>query len=126
MVRILALDLGQKRTGVAYFDEATGIPLPLATIAASGDADLLKSVFNLLHERSIDRVIIGLQLLPSGSEGSQALWVKSIADRLEAKGYPVRLIDERYSTPRNAPSDPDASAAVFLLQSAVERGLTNS
>lgn len=123
MTRILALDLGKRRTGVAYFDDAVGIPLPLATLVAAGDEELTRQIIALARERKVDRLLVGLPLLPSGAEGSQATWTRTIVRILTDCGYAVSLLDERYSTPRGKAADPDALAALNLLQTAIQRGI---
>ncbi|MDD4287748.1 MAG: Holliday junction resolvase RuvX [Candidatus Peribacteraceae bacterium] len=115
MARLLALDIGTKRTGVAFLDEDISIPLPLATLHHENVATLLSQLSTLIAERHIDRLIVGLPLLPSGQEGAQASLVHSIADQMQALGWPVTLKDERYTTPRGKSADPDAIAALNLL-----------
>lgn len=115
MARTLALDIGTKRTGVAFLDEVTGIPLPLDTIAHTSVEELVAAVHRILGERKIDRLIVGLPLLPSGAEGSQARFVRSVASKLSSLSLPVEFKDERYTTPRSKASDPDAAAACNLL-----------
>jgi len=115
MARILAIDVGTKRTGVAYLDEATNVPLPLDTLHHSSVADLLSQLAALIETRHIDRLIVGLPLLPSGEEGAQAQLVLSIVEQMKARGWPVTLKDERYTTPRTKSADPDAIAALNLL-----------
>jgi len=115
MARLLALDIGTKRTGVAYLDEDTGVPLPLATIHHASVEALLLQIATLVHERNIDRLIVGFPLLPSGQEGAQSDFVRSVAEQLEERGWPVTLKDERYTTPRGKSADPDAIAALNLL-----------
>jgi len=123
MVRILSLDLGMKRTGVAFFDEQTNIPLPLTTLVHADDHDLVQQIIALARVRSVDRLLVGLPLLPSGTEGSQAKWVHTIVEQLTTNGFTVSLLDERFSTPIDHKSDPDAFAALNLLQIAIKRGI---
>lgn len=123
-MRILALDVGMRRTGVAYLDDMTGIPLPLDTISHSSEEDLIQRLRMLIDERGIDRVIIGLPLLPSGKEGSQSAVSRSIGQRLADAGLSVEYRDERHTTPRISHHkhalqarkiDGDAAAAYVLL-----------
>lgn len=123
-MNVLALDLGKKRTGVAFYDDATGIPLPLDALVTENEEDLLQCVRALARERHIEHLVIGLPLLPSGLEGAQARWVRSVSERLKGGDFRIHLLDERYTTPRSKVTDKDASAAVFLLQSAVQRGIS--
>jgi RNase H-fold protein (predicted Holliday junction resolvase) len=73
----------------------------------------------------VDRLIIGLPLLPSGKEGAQAQHVRGIAETLEKSGIAVTLLDERYSSPRTKSADPDAAAALNLLQTITSSHLTS-
>ncbi len=75
-MRLLGLDIGMRRTGVAYFEDATGIVLPLQTITTGDPAVLVKSIQDLCEARRIDRLVIGLPRLPSGEEGEQAEFVR--------------------------------------------------
>ncbi|MDD4627916.1 MAG: Holliday junction resolvase RuvX [Candidatus Peribacteraceae bacterium] len=120
MTVILALDIGKRRTGVAFYDSATAVPLPLDTIAHHSTEELLMHVAVLCKERKIDRIIVGLPLLLSGMEGEQSSFVRSVSEGLEALA-PVTFLDERYSTPRDRDSDPDAAAACGILTTFVDR-----
>jgi len=118
MAHILALDIGTKRTGVAYLDESVGIPLPLESIAHGNDRELVQAVQALVTGRGVDRLIVGLPRLPGGEEGKQASLVRKTVGALErATGLTVTFIDERYSTPRTTERDPNAEAAWNILSS---------
>jgi putative Holliday junction resolvase len=119
-IRYLALDIGTRRTGVAYGDDETGIPLPLETIKHTSEEELITSIQKLCSERNVDLVLVGLPLLPSGDEGSQSSYVHSMVEKLIELGLKVELIDERYTSPRKGGSDsqktdPDAAAACAIL-----------
>lgn len=122
MARTLALDIGLRRTGVAYLDDAVGVVLPVETIVHDSFDALEEAVRRVIVERAIDSVVIGLPLLPGGGEGEQARTVRAFADRLLARGIPCSFLDERYSTPREPVGDKDAAAACLLLQAAASRG----
>lgn len=115
MARLLALDIGTKRTGVAFLDEEVNIPLPLSTLHHTDTEELLSQVSSLITERRIDELIVGLPLLPSGAEGAQARLVRAVAQQMQSRGWRVTLKDERYTTPRGKTADPDAIAALNLL-----------
>lgn len=116
VMRLLALDIGTRRTGVAYYDDATKIVLPLDTITHTSVEELLTKVEKVIALRMINHVYIGLPLLPSGVEGAQASSVRSFGSRLQRAGIPHSFVDERYTTPRGKDSDGDAQAACSLLQ----------
>jgi len=120
-MRLLALDIGKRRTGVAFFDEATGVPLPLDTLTHTSTDELLTLIETLVRERKIDRLIVGLPLLPSGKDGAQSEYVRSVAESLKERGMAVSLMDERYSNPTDSTKNRDAYAAWNLLQTAVSK-----
>lgn len=122
-MKLLALDIGAKRTGVAFADEEMGIALPLQTIEHSTPEELLASLQVIVKERSIDRCIVGLPLLLSGAEGSQAELVRSYVQILEeGLSLPFQFRDERLTTPRQQLSDGDAAAACTLLLLFLQQG----
>ncbi len=114
-MRLLALDIGKKRTGVAFVDTDNDIPLPLDTIISSSTEEMIERVVDLVEKRHVEQVIMGLPLLPSGKEGSQVQYVRECAGMLEAKGIAVHFLDERYTTSKTTAFDGDARAACELL-----------
>lgn len=131
-MRLLGLDTGARRTGVASFDTVVGFALPLPTIIHANQAELLTSLESLVRMRKIDRVIIGLPRLPNGEEAEQAEWARGVGSALELKGIVVTFIDERFTTPRQIKAkdrrrrndlapinsyDGDAAAACAILGS---------
>lgn len=121
-MKYLGLDIGTRRTGVAIADSDVGVSLALETIGHRSEEELIDAVVTLAHERSVQELVLGLPLLPSGDEGAQVTVVRSTAARLEEKGFIVHLLDERYSTPRPGEhGDPDSSSACQILQVFLER-----
>ncbi|MBI5155638.1 Holliday junction resolvase RuvX [Candidatus Peregrinibacteria bacterium] len=121
-MKLLSLDIGTRHTGVAYYDSAIGVVMPLDTIEHVSEEEMLSSVSKLIQERHIDHLYVGLPLLPSGKDGSQAGIVRTILKKIEAFGTPCSLIDERYTTPKTGQSDGNAAAACSLLNIALENG----
>lgn len=124
-MRILALDIGKRRTGVAFTEDSLKFPLPLPTIIAENVDALMDAVAALVRDRKITEIVVGLPLLPSGKHGAQATFVLTVVERLRVRtALPVHTIDERYSTPRKAATessvfkdlDLDGMAACSLLQ----------
>lgn len=124
-MKYLALDIGMRRTGVAFLDDAVGIPLPLDTIHHQSTEELVDVVSTLVQARGIDQLVIGLPLLPSGEEGSQVELVRAVAAQFEAFNVPIKFVDERYTTGKRTPprragptsEDDNAAAATHLLDS---------
>ncbi|UPA22063.1 Holliday junction resolvase RuvX [Candidatus Peribacteria bacterium] len=120
-MHLLALDIGKKRTGVAFVDTDNDIPLPLDTIIENTVDGMIERVAGIIDERGVDEVVIGLPLLPSGKEGEQVLYVRMCAEKLEERGVAVVFMDERYTTSKMTSFDGDARAACELLQTYLER-----
>jgi len=121
MVNVLALDIGIRRTGVAFVDASTDVPVPLDTLKHTSENELVGLVMDIARKRDCDICVIGLPLLPDGTEGSQVEIVKRIAQRLEKNGLEVSFMDERYTTQNIPGVDGDASAACTLLNLYIER-----
>ena len=120
MQRVLALDIGLRKTGVAFGDTETGIPLPLPTVTHGSDEELQEALLVILQDKQVDQIVCGLPLLPSGDEGEQAAQVRDCISRLQLGEIPVQFLDERYTTPISS-SDPDAEAASALLSVYLEQ-----
>jgi putative Holliday junction resolvase len=114
-MRYLGLDLGKRRTGVAFADSNDDIMFSLETISGKTEDELVEHIQNLISEKSIEELVIGLPLLPSGERGSQADWAQLMIDKLQALGTPISLIDERYTTGKLTEVDQDAAAACKIL-----------
>jgi putative Holliday junction resolvase len=139
MARILGLDLGERRIGVAVSDPTELLARPVTTIIrASRQADF-DAVARLVDEYAVARVIVGLPLSLDGNEGPQAQWVRRYAEAMaQQMDIPVEYWDERYSTVsaaeiisnkgprRRAPRhDIDATAAAVILQSYLDAQSTH-
>ena len=96
--RVLGLDLGQARIGVALSDPGRRIALPLGTVR-TGAPDDLKAIAALVAEHDVKRVVVGHPLRMSGQGGEGADQAERLADALRGfLGLPVDLQDERLTT----------------------------
>lgn len=120
-VRILALDIGTRRTGVAYAESPPGVPLVLPTLHHASSRILLQHVAQLLRERKIEQLVVGLPLLSSGHEGKQAKHVRALLPSFLDFGVPVATLDERYSSFSLVSQDIDAAAACAILTVFLDR-----
>ncbi len=118
-MRYLALDVGDRRIGLAVGDVEGGIARPLRTLARrSLDADV-DAIADVVRREEVVALLIGLPLTLRGAEGHQALRVRRFADACARLGLPVELYDERFTTSEGAlqgAADPDAGAATVLLE----------
>ena len=100
MTRLLGLDLGERRIGLALADLDGSAARPYATLRRAktleADATAIRAV---VEGERVDELVVGLPLEASGAEGPQAAltraWAASLAERL---GLPVTLRDERLSS----------------------------
>lgn len=101
MGRILAIDFGKVRIGLAITDPHKIIAQPLACIKAEKThlATAQKIAKELSRFTPIEAIVLGLPLLLSGKEGEMALLVKAFKQVLEEVfAVPVKLLDERLSS----------------------------
>lgn len=134
--RVLALDLGKRRIGLAISD-ALGITAQgLPTLERRNKRADLAALATLIRERGVTRLLLGNPLHMSGAEGRQSAWVQEFASALEKyTGIPVRLWDERLTTVQASrvlrqsgisiekrAAAVDRLSAVILLQSYLDSG----
>ena len=96
-MRIIGIDFGERRIGVAAADDRTRIAIPLDTVDAG--VDPVAEIARVLAEQNADEVVIGLPLSLSGAEGPQAERVREAIAQLEQRiSIPIRTYDERLTT----------------------------
>ncbi len=101
MGRIVGIDFGTARIGLAISDERRIIAQPLETVKAARDPKhTIKEIQRVLNPfKNIDEIVIGLPLLLSGKEGEMATLVRSFATILEQTlPYPIIFWDERLTS----------------------------
>src|SRR5579864_8807661 len=97
--RVLAIDYGRRRLGLAVSDPLRVAARPLATWTRSNRRHDLARLRNLCREQAISRIVIGWPLLLSGARGDMASEAASFANRIRKNlGIPVELVDERLSS----------------------------
>ncbi|MBR3502707.1 MAG: Holliday junction resolvase RuvX [Clostridia bacterium] len=96
--RVLALDVGEKRIGVAVSDPLGLTAQGLETIQSSGWSRDAARIGELLAQYETDRLLVGLPRSMSGEIGPQAQKILAFAEQLTARGWQVRFQDERLTT----------------------------
>ena len=97
--RVIAVDLGTRRMGVAVTDGLGLTAQPYATLARVGGRRDLDAIAELVARLDAERVVLGLPLDPEGNEGRAARSAHAFAERLRAVlAVPVDLIDESFTT----------------------------
>lgn len=95
--RTLGIDYGERRVGLALSDEMGIIASGIGT--RGNDASLMPWILQVLRERDVVEVVIGLPLTLRGIEGEFAKAVHVFAEQLRAAtGLPVQLVDERFTS----------------------------
>jgi len=98
-MRVLALDVGERRIGVAVSDPTQTLARSLLVLERRDDEKVLASVAALVQEQGVERVVVGYPLSLRGEVGPQALRVGHFAEAMaQALEVPVELWDESYST----------------------------
>ena len=123
MVHILSFDIGTRRTGVAFGDTSNGVVVSLDTILHQSKDELIEEAVKIAQEKSVTEVVVGLPKLPSGDEGEQAAFSRSVGVAFSALGWHVTYLDERFTTSKDGSFDGDAKAAIELLQLAFQKGI---
>src|SRR5882757_6042116 len=122
-MRVLALDYGSARCGCAVSDPTGTLATPIEPILRPATRKGLARVGDLVREREVKLVVVGLPLSLSGADSAQTAetreWAARLAERLNV---PVELYDERFTTlmASRDPGDPkeseDSRAAAHLLE----------
>jgi putative holliday junction resolvase len=133
MARVLALDFGERRIGVAISDPSRTIGQPLDTIARRARKRApIAAILELAERYEVDHFVVGLPLTLAGDDSDWTREVRAFAARLsERSGRPVTLVDERMTSvlaertvralglprrERHRKERIDAAAATLILQ----------
>ncbi len=98
-MRVLAVDLGTRRVGLARSDETATIAEPVGTLPAEPEETLVERLAAAAREHCAGEIVVGLPRRLDGSLGPEAKAARDLADRLrQATGLRVALADERLTT----------------------------
>jgi putative Holliday junction resolvase len=130
-MRVISLDVGDRRIGVAVSDRTGFIARPLTILSRKGQEADIAAIKRLITEQEAAKIIVGLPLSLDGRVGPQAEKVRRFSEALGTSLFiPLELYDERFSTAavkehreepgikrkkKRAPDD--AEAAAVILQS---------
>lgn len=133
-MKVLALDVGEKRIGLAKPDETGTFAVPHGVYRRRDLAEDVASLAELCQRLGIEALVVGLPLNMDGTEGTQAKRVREFAEKLaEVVKVPVFYVDERWTTreaeramreagerPSREKEKVDALSAVLVLQAWLE------
>ena len=134
-MRTLALDVGDKRIGVAVSDPMGILASPLTAIERTSDSRAIDAILEIAREQEAGEIVAGLPISLSGGYSEQTKSVAAFVRKLKAcSPVPVKTEDERYSTfeaerllsqskPKRERSrgEIDAAAAAVILQAYLDR-----
>ena len=120
---MLALDYGSARCGCALSDPTGTLATPIEPILRPATKAGIRALRELIEDRAVERVVVGLPLSLSGGDSDQTREARAFADRLRSAlgaGVPVELYDERFTTTiaarsGSAETSEDSRAAAVLL-----------
>jgi putative holliday junction resolvase len=138
VARVLGIDFGERRVGLALSDPSATIATPLPTIVRrAGKRPPVAAILEIIQKNDVDRAVVGLPLDLSGEETEWTAQVRDFAGKLsERAGIPVDFLDERLTSvqaeravrsiglkrgEREQKGRIDAAAAVLLLQTFLDR-----
>jgi putative Holliday junction resolvase len=125
-MRVLALDYGSARCGCALSDPTGTIVTPVAAVERPDTRRGIHALAELVREREVERVVVGLPLSLRGTDTAQTLATREFAQRLQrhlGDGVVVEMHDERFTTrlaqrmPGTFIASEDSRAAAHLLES---------
>ena len=125
-MKVLALDYGPARTGVAVSDPTGTLARPVGVVERASTEAGLARLLELVRAEEPDRIVVGLPLTLRGEHGEQARATERfVATLREAVDVPVESLDERFTTALAAQTPSraaeDARAAAHLLTTYLER-----
>ena len=121
-MKVLALDYGSARTGVAVSDPTGTLARPVCVVRTVGTAKGLAHLVKVIGEQEPERIVVGLPLTLRGEHGAQAQETERFVETLRAAvAVPIETYDERFTTALavrggGRPGE-DARAAAHLLES---------
>jgi putative Holliday junction resolvase len=120
-MKVIALDYGSARTGIAVSDPTGTLARPLGVVERVSTPAGLERLVALIERERADRVVVGLPLTLRGERGEQARETETFLDSLRARvDVPVESFDERFTTAlagAEGSAPEDARAAAHLLAS---------
>jgi len=121
-VKVLALDYGSARTGVAVSDPTGTVARPLDVVQQAATEAGIARLLELAREEDVERIVVGLPITLRGEHGAQAEETNRFVELLRAAtDLPIESFDERFTTKladaMGGQAEQDAVAAAHLLTS---------
>lgn len=134
-MKVLAIDFGERRVGIAISDPDGRFSMPLATLYRQSDTQVIAELTEIIDNELVELIVVGEPRRLDGSRGSAAHRIGSFAEKLQrTTGLPYLLVDESLTSreaesrlreagvdPRKQPGRVDAIAAQILLEEVLQR-----
>ena len=137
-MRVLGIDFGERRIGLALSDPTGTLASPLPTLKRrAGKRPPLTTLIELIQENKVEALVLGLPLTLRGEESDWTRLIRDVGDALHARtGLPVYYMDERFTSvraekavrgiglpkkKREEKGRVDAAAAILILQSWLDK-----
>ena len=121
-MKMLGLDIGDKKIGIAICDSGMTIALPKGVIDSGSRDDKIQAIARFIEDEDIELVVAGMPFNMKGETGHQAKKVEVFIKHLKKEiSLPVEIIDERLTSKMAGGGDDDAQAAALILQTYVDR-----
>lgn len=125
-MKLLGIDYGDVKVGVAVADTESGMALPYQILSGQSWVKLIEEVKKIIKLERIEKIIIGLPIDTKGKESFQAERVREFVDKLgEEVVTAIEVLDERYSTQEAQKLSPgkneDDVAAMLILQNYLDK-----
>jgi putative Holliday junction resolvase len=118
-VKVLALDYGSARTGIAVTDPTGTLARPVGVAEKVRTPKGLESLLQTIRDEAPERVVVGLPLTLRGAQGEQARETLDFVETLRSNvSIPVETYDERFTS--SLAGGDDARAAAYILSSYLE------
>jgi putative Holliday junction resolvase len=135
-MKVLGIDFGEKRIGLAISDPEGRMAVPLTTLVRRDDRSAMAAIAEIVRREGIGRLVLGEPVRLDGTRGPAAARVRRFGNRLAAStALPLTFVDESLTSveaaarlraagidPRRAPERIDSAAAQILLQEDLDRG----
>jgi putative holliday junction resolvase len=126
-MKVLALDYGRARTGLAVSDATGTLARPLGVVERVGSAAGMRRLLDRIDQEQPQRLVVGLPLTLRGEQGEQARETLAFVERLRSRCLlPIETYDERFTTTlagqtAGSRHGDDALAAAHLLEGYLTR-----
>lgn len=130
MSKILGVDIGKKRIGLAISDEEGKIAFPLEVIEVEEEQEILDKIKEIIRREGIELIVIGIPYSLKGTITPSTEFALLVAEKFREEGFKVKEIDERLTTKeamkltsgkKKRKGNIDKISATLLLQTYLER-----